>query len=35
MAFRIKVNGVDRTADLDGDTPLLRVSRRRSTVRSR
>ena len=23
MAFKIKVNGVDRTADVDGDTPLL------------
>ena len=27
MAFRIKVNGVDRTADVDGDTPLLWVLR--------
>ena len=25
MAFTIKVNGVDRTADVDGDTPLLWV----------
>ena len=23
MAFKIKVDGVDRTADVDGDTPLL------------
>ena len=27
MAFTIKVNGVDRTADVDGDTPLLWVLR--------
>jgi isoquinoline 1-oxidoreductase subunit alpha len=27
MAFKIKVNGVDRTADVDGDTPLLWVLR--------
>ena len=27
MAFKIKVNGVDRVADLDGDTPLLWVLR--------
>jgi isoquinoline 1-oxidoreductase alpha subunit len=25
MAFTIKINGVDRTADVDGDTPLLWV----------
>jgi hypothetical protein len=23
MAFTIRVNGVDRTADVDGDTPLI------------
>ncbi len=23
MGFKIKVNGVDRAADVDGDTPLL------------
>jgi isoquinoline 1-oxidoreductase alpha subunit len=27
MAFKIKVNGVDRTADVDGDTALLWVLR--------
>src|SRR5271165_517084 len=27
MTFKIKVNGVDRTADVDGDTPLLWVLR--------
>jgi xanthine dehydrogenase iron-sulfur cluster and FAD-binding subunit A len=27
IAFTIKVNGVDRTADVDGDTPLLWVIR--------
>src|SRR5215470_9418987 len=27
MAFQIKVNGADRTADVDGDTPLLWVLR--------
>jgi isoquinoline 1-oxidoreductase alpha subunit len=27
MAFTIKVNGVDRTVDVDGDTPLLWVLR--------
>jgi isoquinoline 1-oxidoreductase alpha subunit len=27
MPFTIKVNGVDRTADVDGDTPLLWVLR--------
>jgi aerobic-type carbon monoxide dehydrogenase small subunit (CoxS/CutS family) len=27
MAFTIKVNGVDRTADVDGDTPVLWVLR--------
>jgi isoquinoline 1-oxidoreductase alpha subunit len=27
MAYTIKVNGVDRTADVDGDTPLLWVLR--------
>jgi isoquinoline 1-oxidoreductase alpha subunit len=27
MAFKIKVNGVDRVADVDGDTPLLWVLR--------
>jgi isoquinoline 1-oxidoreductase subunit alpha len=27
MAFRIKVNGVDRAVDVDGDTPLLWVLR--------
>jgi isoquinoline 1-oxidoreductase alpha subunit len=27
MAFKIKVNGVDHTADVDGDTPLLWVLR--------
>ena len=27
MAFKIKVNGVDRTADVEGDTPLLWVLR--------
>jgi len=27
MAFKIKLNGVDRTADVDGDTPLLWVLR--------
>ena len=27
MAFTIKVNGVDRAADVDGDTPLLWVLR--------
>jgi isoquinoline 1-oxidoreductase subunit alpha len=27
MAFTIKVNGVDRTAEVDGDTPLLWVLR--------
>jgi isoquinoline 1-oxidoreductase alpha subunit len=27
MAFTIKINGVDRTADVDGDTPLLWVLR--------
>jgi aerobic-type carbon monoxide dehydrogenase small subunit (CoxS/CutS family) len=28
MATTIKVNGVDRTVDVDSDTPLLWVSRR-------
>jgi isoquinoline 1-oxidoreductase alpha subunit len=23
MAFTVKINGVDRTVDVDGDTPLL------------
>ena len=27
MAYTIKVNGVERTADVDGDTPLLWVLR--------
>ena len=27
MAFMIKVNGVDRTVDVDSDTPLLWVLR--------
>lgn len=27
MAFTIKVNGVDRTAHVDGDTPVLWVLR--------
>jgi len=27
MAFTIKINGVDRTVDVDGDTPLLWVLR--------
>jgi isoquinoline 1-oxidoreductase alpha subunit len=27
MAFTIKVNGVDRTVDVEGDTPLLWVLR--------
>ena len=27
MAFKIKVNGLDHTADVDGDTPLLWVLR--------
>jgi hypothetical protein len=27
MATKIKVNGVDRTVDVDGDTPLLWVLR--------
>ena len=27
MAFKIKVNGTDHTADVDGDTPLLWVLR--------
>src|SRR6202048_2963245 len=27
MAYRIMVNGLDRTADVDGDTPLLWVLR--------
>ena len=27
MAITIKVNGVDRTVDVDGDTPLLWVLR--------
>ena len=27
MAFQIKINGVDSTADVDGDTPLLWVLR--------
>src|SRR5256884_10002618 len=27
MAFTIKVNGVDRTVDVDGDTPLLWILR--------
>ena len=27
MAFKIKVNGFDRVADVDGDTPLLWVLR--------
>jgi aerobic-type carbon monoxide dehydrogenase small subunit (CoxS/CutS family) len=27
MAFTIKVNGGDRTADVDGDTPVLWVLR--------
>src|SRR5690242_16375180 len=27
MAYRIKVNGVDHTVDVDGDTPLLWVLR--------
>ena len=27
MAYTIKVNGVDRTAELDSDTPLLWVLR--------
>ena len=27
MAFTIKVNGVDHTVDVDGDTPLLWVLR--------
>ncbi len=26
MATTIKINGVDRTVDVDGDTPLLWVS---------
>ena len=32
MAFTIKVNGVDRTADVDGDTPLLWVLRDVQTI---
>ena len=27
MAYKIRVNGVDRTVDVDGDTPLLWVLR--------
>jgi hypothetical protein len=27
MSFKINVNGVDRAADVGGDTPLLRVLR--------
>ena len=27
MTYKIKVNGIDRTADVDGDTPLLWVLR--------
>ncbi|HKM70561.1 MAG TPA: (2Fe-2S)-binding protein, partial [Stellaceae bacterium] len=27
MAFKIRVNGVDRTVDVDSDTPLLWVLR--------
>jgi aerobic-type carbon monoxide dehydrogenase small subunit (CoxS/CutS family) len=27
MAYKIKVNGVDRAVDVDGDTPLLWVLR--------
>jgi aerobic-type carbon monoxide dehydrogenase small subunit (CoxS/CutS family) len=29
MAFIIKVNGQTQSVDVDGDTPLLRVLRRR------
>jgi isoquinoline 1-oxidoreductase alpha subunit len=27
MAFKIKINSIDRTVDVDGDTPLLWVLR--------
>lgn len=28
MAFTIKVNSIDRTVDVDGDTPLVGIARR-------
>jgi hypothetical protein len=31
MALKINVNGVDRGADVDGDTPLARLRRAHST----
>jgi len=31
MVFKINVNGVERAADVDGDTPLARLRRAHST----